>query len=444
MLNSSTTRFARRKNSHMKKIIFFISVLAISGWVIAFPARAQESVSEAPDQVEAAIQQEEVNTRDLGIENPGILPTSPFYFLKEWRRGIKKIFTFNAVKKAELELQETNERAAEIKKLEEIAPSNIEAITKAANNYQKNMERLKSRLESLKETSQNPNVDKLLDNLVKRSLQHQQLFENLKTKFEEKTELKEQLKAGQEKINEIIAKIPEKFEDATAFKQRLEKTIESLPGGVFKELRLVEVIEQIKEKLPEAQREKIQELKDKLIEKLEGVKENLNPEIQKKIEEVKEKILESKTQKPTCEIEKEYKNTAVNSVNCQCPEGYNFKVIEMGWGPCPAGLSDCPASTLKCVKSETVPAVKPSEGKVCIQVITPALSPNGVCKEFPTPCDVPSGWQKVDRCPTPSSATFCGGLRGLLCPLGYVCQLEGNYPDASGKCVLESSTKLPQ
>ncbi len=33
----------------------------------------------------------------------------------------------------------------------------------------------------------------------------------------------------------------------------------------------------------------------------------------------------------------------------------------------------------------------------CIQVITPAMK-DGVCKEFPTPCDVPSGWQKVERC----------------------------------------------
>lgn len=33
----------------------------------------------------------------------------------------------------------------------------------------------------------------------------------------------------------------------------------------------------------------------------------------------------------------------------------------------------------------------------------------------------------------------CGGIAGNLpkyqCPPGYRCQLEGNYPDASGKCV---------
>ncbi len=58
-------------------------------------------------------------------------------------------------------------------------------------------------------------------------------------------------------------------------------------------------------------------------------------------------------------------------------------------------------------------------GRVCAQVITPAISPEGICKEFPTPCDVPQGWKNVEKCPesariipgtiTPSSATPVAG-----------------------------------
>jgi len=52
-----------------------------------------------------------------------------------------------------------------------------------------------------------------------------------------------------------------------------------------------------------------------------------------------------------------------------------------------------------------VPAT--STPRVCIQVITPAYNPQNPpeCKEFPTPCDVPPGWIKTDRCPgiTPPS-----------------------------------------
>ncbi len=43
--------------------------------------------------------------------------------------------------------------------------------------------------------------------------------------------------------------------------------------------------------------------------------------------------------------------------------------------------------------------IKEREGVVCIQVITPAKNPRtGECKDFPTPCDVPRGWEKVDSC----------------------------------------------
>lgn len=30
---------------------------------------------------------------------------------------------------------------------------------------------------------------------------------------------------------------------------------------------------------------------------------------------------------------------------------------------------------------------------------------------------------------------FCGGIAGLPCPVGFKCVLDGNYPDAGGKCV---------
>lgn len=40
-----------------------------------------------------------VTPSDLGVDNVGTLPTSNFYFLKQWGRGIERLFTFNAVSK---------------------------------------------------------------------------------------------------------------------------------------------------------------------------------------------------------------------------------------------------------------------------------------------------------------------------------------------------------
>lgn len=57
----------------------------------------------------------------------------------------------------------------------------------------------------------------------------------------------------------------------------------------------------------------------------------------------------------------------------------------------------------------------------CIQVITSAVNPiTGECRMFSTPCDVPSGWKKVDNCdsstisPTTSSSLPSANLTGVL------------------------------
>lgn len=34
-----------------------------------------------------------------------------------------------------------------------------------------------------------------------------------------------------------------------------------------------------------------------------------------------------------------------------------------------------------------------------------------------------------------SNGQFCGGVANISCPVKYTCKLDGNYPDAGGKCV---------
>lgn len=114
--------------------------------------------------------------------NVGLLPTSKLYFLKEWGRGLQRLFTFNSIKKVELELKILDEKAVEAQEVEEAEPNNIEAIKKALTNYQSSHDRLEARLRALKETSRNPNADKLLSNLAERVAKHEELFAKLKEK----------------------------------------------------------------------------------------------------------------------------------------------------------------------------------------------------------------------------------------------------------------------
>src|SRR3989344_2096576 len=57
---------------------------------------------------------ESITASDLGVDTVGPLPTSPFYFLKEWKRGITRLFSFDSLAKAQLELDITNQIAAEV------------------------------------------------------------------------------------------------------------------------------------------------------------------------------------------------------------------------------------------------------------------------------------------------------------------------------------------
>ena len=208
------------KNKMKKTIITSLFLLAITVAPVAF---AEETTT-------ATAPVAEITTADLGVANPGILPTSPFYFLKNWGRSIKRVMTVDPVKKADLELNIANQQAAEIKKMEEVAPDKIAAITKATQKYQDNMERLKNKIEGLKESGKNPNVDKLIEKLADRTTKHQQLFEELKSKFENKPEMQQRLEEMKNKAKEAVSKLPEKLDR----KEAVEKMIKEAEAMIAK------------------------------------------------------------------------------------------------------------------------------------------------------------------------------------------------------------------
>ncbi len=56
-----------------------------------------------------------------------------------------------------------------------------------------------------------------------------------------------------------------------------------------------------------------------------------------------------------------------------------------------------PATTTETNKFRSSTPTPADDDISCIQVITPARNPKtGEVKEFPTPCDVPEGWETVD------------------------------------------------
>ena len=250
----------------MKKIPSIALILvSVSFFVFA----ALSAVSAQVDNNEPpATTIEEITTADLGVENSGLLPTNLFYFFKEWGRGIKMFFTFNNVAKIRYELKIANEKAAELKKVDEVKPNDAEALEKALNNYNENVLRLKTRLQSLQENSDNSNVDKLLDELAERTLKHQQLFEELKERHED---LREKLDDVEKGIGEVLKHAIENLDKLEKTEERLEKAIDAQKENQIKELNAIHFLNMIKENVnsPEII-EKLSQLKEKQMDKLEA------------------------------------------------------------------------------------------------------------------------------------------------------------------------------
>ncbi len=236
----------------MKKYILIFSAVLLLMPFLAFAVTAVESSG--------------ITLEDLEVTDPGILPTSNFYFLKSFVRGVQRAVTFNAVGRAELELKIVNEKAAELKKVSE---NNVgdEGLEKAIANYKENTERLKSRFEALKETSENPNIDKLLDKLADRTLKHEQLFEELKAKHEA---LKDRIEDAKENLERTAADAAERLDTVEKLKERFQKAVENQREVNVKEIRAVGVLDKIEERVKNDEvKIKLSEVKNELVKKFD-------------------------------------------------------------------------------------------------------------------------------------------------------------------------------
>ncbi len=252
-----------------KYFLLFVLFLSFAAAGSVFAQEQDVSGQSLAAEVESIQAQEEITTQDLGVSEPGVLPSSPFYFFKEWVRGLRMLFTFNPVAKADLELRFADEKAAELKKLQETQAQNISALQRAADNYQKSQTALKERLQALQETSQNPNVDRLLEKLAERNIKHAKLFDELKDKFEGQQDLAQKLEGAKERAQEVIAAASQK-DTPEKFAGRLAKAMENVKGSELKHLRSLEIIDRLEEKTQDENlKEKFAQLRQEFSQKFQ-------------------------------------------------------------------------------------------------------------------------------------------------------------------------------
>lgn len=232
---------------------------------------------------------ENISAQDLEIEEPNLLPDSPFYFLKNLGRNIQSFFTFDPIKKAELKSKFANERLIEVKKLVELKKK-PEIIKKGLENYQNEIDEIKTQSEKIKEKAQeNLEVESFLDKLTKHQLLHEIVLEKLEGQVPEEvfSKIKEVRNNHLLRFGEIMTKLDNKPEQ---IQERLEKNLEEIKGSKFKNFKNLEILKELEEKVPEQIKESIQKVQANVLNRLRGDLEKMSPEDQEKFENYTEKI----------------------------------------------------------------------------------------------------------------------------------------------------------
>jgi len=118
-----------------------------------------------------------------------------------------------------------------------------------------------------------------------------------------------------------------------------------------------------------------------------------------------------------CEIGKKYTNNAVNPIECECPEGFEFETVETGWGPCPKeGMTDCPETKLKCVEEIEIPEeFSCEEDSDCVECS------NSECSNV--------NFTETADCPGNRCGTY---IKECKCTGGECTAITGNYFDENG------------
>ena len=265
------------------KIVLLILLMVFALRLVVF---AQEA---SPEVTEAVNLDEDVKPADLGVGEPRILPDSPFYFLKNWARGIQDLVTVNPLKKAELRLKFANEKLMEVKEIAQ-KTENPELIKKATENYQQEAEKIKNQVDKIKEKAKdNPRVESFLDKFIHQQILHQKLLQKLETQVppEALEKIKEAREAHLERFQDVMLKLEDRKEEIT---EKLDKILEEQKGSQFKEFKNLEVLKNLEEKVPEEAKEAIKQAEENALKRLQGDLEKMSPEDQEKFKEYLDKI----------------------------------------------------------------------------------------------------------------------------------------------------------
>jgi len=276
--------------------ILFLSAILLLGLVINGAVLAQEDTvmleeNQENDQIidQAVALDEDVEAKDLDIGEPIILPDNPFYFLKNWTRGVREVFALSPVVKAELKEKFANEKLVELREMIK-RKKDAQTIKRASDSYEKEVEEIGTVVEKIKEKAQeNPQVEKFLDKFVKHQILHQKVLQKLENQVpaENMEKIREMREKHLQKFGEVMTKLEDRQEK---IRERLEIKMEEIEGSEYKNFKNLEILSELEEKVPEQAKEAIRKVQENTLRKFKTDLKEMSVEKQEKFGDYLEKI----------------------------------------------------------------------------------------------------------------------------------------------------------
>lgn len=235
--------------------IFGISaLLLLLGFFVAY-AQEEVTAADADAQAEELVAlDEDISHEDLDVGDPTILPDSPFYVFKRFARGFQSFFTFDPIKKAELKIKFASEKIIEAKKLSDRGASD-EVLQSALENYENEVAAVKTEIESLKDSVETTRIEALVKKTIDNQIKHHKLLGKFMREHEDIAPEIEAKKAEvMRHFSESIASVVE----PEVLRQKFEEAIQEQKGSVFRHFKNIEVLEEVKDFVPENARDAIQ------------------------------------------------------------------------------------------------------------------------------------------------------------------------------------------
>ncbi|MCD6442073.1 hypothetical protein J7L24_00795, partial [bacterium] len=223
----------------------------------------------------------------------------------------------------------------------------------------------------------------------------------------------------QKATNKTIERIKDDIEKAEDDKQRA-RILGKIAGDNPEQIKIIEEISSVAPIMSDVMKKQTEKIQNKI-----RIIEN-----ESTLEQLRERIQQQEEKKSSGEI-KQIKEGIENKIKAIKTENIKKSQEAKDRGERPKKIE---------VNEAIQPLSKLKRSTNCIQVITPAKSPDGkTCINFPTPCDVPSGWKKVESC---VQADKKEDIKELTCAelcksLGYekgICRKWAVVPSAKMGC----------